>query len=176
MKQKAYPIKVAFGLEVCYFKEYENLIKDIITGYDYDFITGSVHWVDGFGFDHKKELWDNIDIDNTYKRYYEIMESLIKSKLFTGVAHPDSIKCFGHTPSYDLIPTYKHIAKLLKEYNMYAEQSGGLHLNYHTSDIGMNPLMLKIFKEYNVRMETASDAHQPSHVGVNIKKLQAMIE
>ncbi len=102
-KQITYPIKVKFGLEICYFEGYEYLIQDVLNSYSFDFATCSVHWVDGFGFDHKKERWDTIDVDKIYIRYYEIMQKLIESNLFTGVAHPDSIKVFGHKPSYELM-------------------------------------------------------------------------
>lgn len=110
MRQIEFPIKVNIGLEVCYIEEEESAIRDIIKDFDWDFVTGSVHWIDGWGFDHKKEFWEGKDTDKLYARYYEIMESLIKAKLFNIVAHPDSIKCFGHhqTAIYQ-----KHISKLL---------------------------------------------------------------
>lgn len=176
-KQITYPIKVRFGLEVCYFKDYENLIKEVTSSYPYDFITGSVHWIDEFGFDHRKELWNSIDVDKAYRRYYEIMESLISSGLFTGVAHPDSIKVFGHKPSYDLLDTYNKLAHLLNKYHLYAEQSGGLHLNYSKDcECGMNRGMLEVFKSKGVRILTASDAHSPKDVGANIVELQSLLE
>ncbi len=104
------------------------------------------------------------------------MQLLIKSNLFTGVAHPDSIKCIGHYPSYDLTSTYEELASLLKEHNMYAEQSGGLALNYNTSLLGMNEKMLHIFLANDVQIMTASDAHRPEDVGANIKVLEQLLE
>lgn len=176
-KQIAYPIKVKFGLEICYFEGYEHLIQDVLNSYSFDFATGSVHWVDGFGFDHKKELWDTIDVDEIYIRYYEIMQKLIESDLFTGVSHPDSIKVFGHKPSYELVGIYGKLADLLCRHNMYAEQSGGLHLNYSSNcELGMNESMLKIFIDKGVRILTASDAHSPTDVGADIIGLQNLLE
>jgi len=175
-RQITYPIKVKFGLEICYFDGYECLIQEIIDSYSFDFATGSVHWVDGFGFDHKKEFWDNISIDKIYIQYYEIMERLIESNLFTGIAHPDSIKVFGHKPSYDLVSTYEKLANLLCKYDMYAEQSGGLYLNYSKNcQLGMNATMLKVFIDKRVRILTASDAHSPKDVGANIVELQNLL-
>ncbi|BCN30491.1 PHP domain-containing protein [Anaeromicropila herbilytica] len=175
-KQGRYPIKIHFGLEICYFEGYEDFIHEILKHYNFDFLTGSIHWVDGFGFDHKKELWDSVDVDMTYRRYYELMKSLIKSDLFTGVAHPDSIKAFGYKPSYELLNTYEEIASLLCKHDMYAEQSGGLHLNYSEScELGMNKTMLNVFKERGVRILTASDAHSPENVGAYIRELQGML-
>lgn len=175
-KQMDYPIKIKFGLEVCYFEGYEGLIQQILGSYPFDFATGSIHWVDGFGFDHKKEFWDTVDVDKTYIRYYQIMQKLIESDLFTAVAHPDSIKVFGHKPSYGLKDTYIRLAELLCKHNMYAEQSGGLNLNYSSDyELGMNAEMLKIFIEKGVRILTASDAHSPQDVGANIMKLQRIL-
>lgn len=175
VKQTSFPIKLKFGLEICYFEGWEHLIKDVLDSYSYDFATGSVHWVDGFGFDHKKEFWESIDVDRIYIRYYEIMQKLIESDLFTGVAHPDSIKAFGHKSSYQLVDTYRKLADLLCKHDMYAEQSGGLHLNYNCHELGMNETMLKIFIDQGVRILTASDAHRPEDVGANIMELQNLV-
>ncbi len=68
------------------------------------------------------------------------------------------------------------MANLINKSNMYAEQSGGLALNYGFSEIGMNKVMLQVFKENNVKMRTASDAHRPEHVGADIHKLYQLIE
>jgi histidinol-phosphatase (PHP family) len=176
VKQISHPIKIKFGLEICYFEEYEQLIQDVLNSYSFDFATGSVHWVDGFGFDHKKELWNSLNVDKIYTRYYELMQKLIESDLFTGVAHPDSIKAFGHKASYELVGTYIRLAELLCKHKMYAEQSGGLHLNYDSNcELGMNATMLKMFINKGVPILTASDAHSPQDVGANIAELQNLV-
>jgi len=146
MRKIEFPIKVKFGLEVCYIEEEESSIRDIISDFDWDFVTGSVHWIDGWGFDHKKEFWEGKETDKEYKRYYEIMKSLIKSRLFDIVAHPDSIKCFGHQPNCDLSQTYIEIADLLNEYKMFAEQSAGLYINYGFNELGMNIIYQFIYR------------------------------
>jgi GNAT superfamily N-acetyltransferase len=99
------------------------------------------------------------------------MENLIKSRLFDIVAHPDSIKCFGHEPGCDLSQTYEKIADLLNEYEMYAEQSAGLFINYGFDELGMNKRMLKIFKDKGVKVLTVSDAHRPDDVGRFIREM-----
>lgn len=67
IRQYKFPVQVKWGLEVCYFPESEELISDLLNSFDFDFITGSIHWVDGFGFDHRAELWNGIDVDKLYK-------------------------------------------------------------------------------------------------------------
>lgn len=104
------------------------------------------------------------------------MLSLVRSGLFSGVAHPDSIKCFGHRPAFDLTSVYRLLADELNAHHMYAEQSGGLRLNYGFSELGMNETMLRTFKEKHVAIRFASDAHKPEDVGANIFDLQAITQ
>ena len=172
MKMHHFPIKIRWGLEICYFPEYEQLISEILKSYNFDFATGSIHWVNGFGFDHKKEFWNGVDVEHLYNQYYECMIKLVKSDLFTGLAHPDSIKCFDFLPPQNLSNVYFDLANQLNLHNMYIEQSGGLALNYNHHEMGMNKTLLNICKSRGVDIRYASDAHKPEDVGANIKAMQ----
>lgn len=174
MRQYTFPVQIKWGLEICYFSEYENLIGDILAAFPFDFATGSIHWVNGFGFDHKAAFWKGIDVEHIYRQYYDLMLALINSGLFTGLAHPDSIKCFHFLPDDDLTPAYTLLAEALNHHHMYAEQSGGLALNYGFPGLGMNQSMLRIFKDKNVEIQFASDAHRPEDVGQNISEMQSL--
>ena len=176
MRNMQFPIKIKWGLEICYFPEQEKLIRDILHSFDFDFAVGSIHWVDGFGFDHKAELWDDVDTEQIYLKYYNLMLQLVKSGLFSGVAHPDSIKCFHHYPTADLLDPYSLLDDELNAHHMYAEQSGGLALNYGFEELGMNQTLLNIFKNKNVDIRLASDAHKPEDVGANIAKMEAILQ
>lgn len=104
------------------------------------------------------------------------MESLIKSRLFNIVAHPDSIKCFGHQPICDLSQTYMKIADLLIEHEMFAEQSAGLFINYGFYRHGMNSKMFDIFRSKGVKIITSSDAHRPEDVGRYIREMNGLLK
>lgn len=84
MRSIEFPIKIKWGLEICYFPEYEKLIGDILHSFHFDFAVGSIHWVDGFGFDHKAEFWNGIDVEQIYRKYYDLMLRLVKSGCFPG--------------------------------------------------------------------------------------------
>jgi histidinol-phosphatase (PHP family) len=177
MRQGSFPIKVKFGLEICYFPDCEEQVKQIVSNFDWDFLTGAIHWIDGWGFDHPpiKESWIRKDVNSVYKKYYELMEKLIQSDLFDHLAHPDSIKCFNYYPDYDLTETYSNIAKLLKKNNMKTEFSLGLHINYGHKEFGINKEFLSILKQEKVELITASDAHIPEDVGRYIKEANGMV-
>jgi histidinol-phosphatase (PHP family) len=178
MRKNSFPISVKFGLEICYFPDCEEKIKNIISDFNGDFLTGGIHWIDGWGFDHPeiKEAWLEKDKNKIYKRYYELMERLIVSNLFNHLAHPDSIKCFDYYPDYDLKETYLYIAKLLKKGNMKTEFSSGLYINYGHRELGINRKFLSILKQEKVELITASDAHSPENVGRFLKEAYEIIK
>lgn len=164
IKSMKFDVKLKFGLEVCYFPENEELLRQELSKYQFDFLIGAVHFIDGIGFDLAKEVWENVDVDMMYQRYYEIMESLIKSELFTTLAHPDSIKLYNYYPSYDLKPTYRRIAQLLKKYYVSTENNTGLW-RFDFPYPGLNPEFLAILQEENVNLHLSSDAHEYQHIG-----------
>ena len=90
LKQIDFPIRLKFGLEVCYSPEHEIDIAQMKQMYSFDFLAGSIHFIDGWAFSHMKQRWNknDYDMDELYERYYALMLSLINSRLFSGVAHP----------------------------------------------------------------------------------------
>lgn len=176
VRDQHYPVEIQFGLEVCYFKEYETFIGEMTKDKGLDFLLGSIHFVDGFAFDHKPEHWIGIDVDTIYRRYFEDSISLAKSKLFDGIGHPDSIKLFGHRPSFSLMGYYESLAKELSGSNMYADQNSGVARRCpETSSLGMEKELLHVLKKKNVKIITSSDAHCPEDVGYKIRDLEICV-
>lgn len=167
-------ISVKYGLEVCYVPEYEEFLRETLSKYSFDFLVGAIHSVDGILYDmafSKELLWDKYDVNHIYKRYYELVFDLVKSDLFTQLAHPDTIKLFNYYPTYDLKPTYHKLADLLNEHHVKAENNTGCYYRYDHKDMGLSDELLDILLEHNVEMITASDAHKPEHVGSYIKEV-----
>jgi len=169
-----FPIKIKLGLEVCYFKEFEELVYLKTKGKGFDFLVGSVHFVDNFAFDHKVEFWDGVDVDKTYHRYFETSINLVKSGIYNGIAHPDCIKLFGHRPSFSLLGYYDKLAFELANKNMYAEHSSGI-LRRCNAELGMNKDMLTAMKKHGVRIITVSDAHCSEDTGSYINELNNIL-
>jgi len=176
VRMKKYPVDIKFGLEICYFKEHEEFIENLTKDKEFDFLLGSMHFVDNFAFDHKAEHWEGIDVDKIYHRYFEDSISLAKSGLFDGIGHPDSIKLFGHRPSFSLLDYYDELALELYKNGMYADQNSGVARRCsETSELGMNKELLRALKKRNVRIITSSDAHCPEDVGDKIAELEKCV-
>ncbi len=177
VRSREYPIEIKFGLEVCYFKDYEDLIVEQTKGKGFDFLLGSIHFVDDFAFDHTKELWEGIDVDETYQHYFEDSISLAKSRIFDGIGHPDTIKLFGHRPSFELTDYYERLALELARNNVYADQNSGAERRCpQTAGLGIDSEFLRALKKHNVEIITSSDAHCPEDVGYKIRELNECVE
>lgn len=177
MRYEEFPVKIHWGLEICYFSGEASAIKEIVSGFDWDFLTGAVHWVDGWGFDHPRtrNSWKDKDINSVYQQYYAIMKEMICADLFDHVAHPDSLKCFGHYATMDLRPVYAEIARQAQEHRVKLEYNCGLHLNYFHRELGLNPVFLEVLQNAGVELITASDAHHPQDVGKYITEAKEML-
>lgn len=176
VRKHNYPVKIKFGLEVCYFKEFEELVYKEAKNKELDFLVGSVHFIDNFAYDHKPEHWRGVNIDKAYRRYFETSIDLAKSGIYDGIAHPDCIKLFGHKSSFSLMEYYDTLAYELTKSNMYAEQSSGVYRRcLNTAELGMDNNMLKVMKKHSVKLQTASDAHHPQDVGLYITELEKIL-
>ena len=177
VRNEHFPVKIQFGLEICYFRDQEALVAELTRDRGFDFLLGSIHFVDGFAYDLSPELWDGIDVDRIYRRYFEDSVLLAQSGLFDGIGHPDAIKLFGHRPSYSLTDSYEQVAKALAESGMYADQnSGAARRHPETASFGIDKEFLSILKKHRVKLITSSDAHCPEDVGYKIQELEDCIQ
>ena len=171
-RSRRFPVTVKFGLEICYFKEFEPFISALTKDKGFDFLLGSIHFVDDFAFDHKAGHWTGLDVDQIYRRYFEDSVSLAESGIFDGIGHPDAIKLFGHKPSYSLLDCYESLAQALSDSKMYADQnSGATRRCPETASLGMDQELLRMLKKKNVDIISSSDAHCPEDVGYKIREL-----
>lgn len=176
VRKAEFPVRIRFGLEVCYFKGQEDFVKEQTKDLGLDFLLGSVHFVDHFAFDHTPELWNGRNVDEIYRRYYETSISLAKCGVFDGIGHPDTIKLFGHRASFPLTDYYERLAQALEESGMYADQnSGAARRHPQTASLGIDAEFLRILKKHQVPFVTSSDAHCPEDVGDKIKELEERI-
>lgn len=176
IRNEHFPVRIKFGLEICYFRKFEDFTAEQVKGKGFDFLLGSIHFVDDFAFDHKAEHWAGIDVDRIYRRYFEDSVSLAESGIFDGIGHPDTIKLFGHKPSYPLTEYYERLAQALAKNNMYADQNSGAERRCpDTASLGMEAELLRILKKHQVQIITSSDAHRPEDVGYKIRELEKRI-
>lgn len=170
IRKRDYPIKVSFGLEICWFEQHQDMIQDLTEDGFFDYLLGSVHWVDNWTFNQRKYQWLNKDVNHIYKRYFELEKSLIQSDIFDIIAHPDLIMCHGIYPSYDLTETYDELCKAANAHHVMVEMNSS-----RGKKSGFNKELLEIALKNHTNLITGSDAHCVADTGKGIEEMTNLI-
>ncbi len=168
IRQKNYPIKVSFGLEICWFEQHEDMIRNLVSDNFFDYLLGSVHWIDNWTFNQRKYQWLGRDVNEIYRRYFALENSLVNSDIFDIIAHPDLVTCHNLYPSYDLKDEYDTLCKNIKKHDMCLEMNT-------SKGLGVNKEFFDIAVLNGVKFSTGSDAHRVEDVGRNIDKVSKLI-
>lgn len=168
IRSREYPVKVSFGLEICWFEQHSDIIRELTCDGFFDYLLGSVHWVDNWTFNQRKYQWLGKDFNHIYKRYFDLENSLVQSGIFDIIAHPDLITCHGLYPDYDLTDTYRELCENVKKNNMLLEMNT-------SKGLGVNKQFFDIAKKVGVSFSTGSDAHRVEDVGRKIKEVTELI-
>lgn len=169
MRTQTFSIEVRFGLEVCYFTEHEAFIEQMKKAFSYDVFVGTIQFIDHIAFAWPKQsmemLWSKYHAGFLYRRYYEMMNALITSGLFDGVAGFDSIKALQVSCRISLQHTYHKLAVQLAKQNMFVEDDTSLAYRYQHPDGGLAAAFLTQCQEQKVSVLKVSNASKPEEVG-----------
>lgn len=167
MMQAAYPsISIKLGLEADYIPRHEDGLRRILEQYPFDYVLGSVHFIDGWGFDNPAyiDLYKTLDLNKLYHRYFELVQQAARSGLFDIMAHPDLVKKFGFRPPGNLDALYEDTARVFAKAGVCVEiNTAGLRVP--VGEIYPVEDFLRVCRNYAVPVTTGSDAHIPKHVG-----------
>ncbi|KUG04733.1 histidinol-phosphatase [hydrocarbon metagenome] len=172
IRQENDDIAVKIGLEVDYWEGREKQISLIMARYPYDYVIGSIHYIDGWAFDHPdhRDGFEQMDIDEIYRHYFEIVNSSVKSGLFTIIGHIDLVKKWGHRPFKHNVNNYiKDVLNSIKKSDLTVEiNSAGLRKP--VAQIYPAREILEIMAGMKIPITLCSDAHHPSEVGAGIRQ------
>jgi len=114
-KMRPYPVK--FGIEADYTPGMEAELAAILGEYQFDYVLGSIHFLDGWGFDNSryKAEYDKWGLFELYETYFLVLGQAAASGLFDSLAHPDLIKKFGFRPDRDITGLYQEAAGKIAE-------------------------------------------------------------
>ncbi len=163
-------IDIKLAYEVDFIDKYTN---EDITKRDVDYLIGSVHFINEWGFDNPTFIgkYKNYDIDELYSLYFLAIENMAKSNLFHIVGHLDLIKVFNKRPSKDIRLLAKKAIKAIKKSNMVVEiNTAGFRKPICEQYPCIN--LLSLIYEENINITFSSDAHRIEDVGKDLIKVQ----
>jgi histidinol-phosphatase (PHP family) len=153
-------LPVKLGLEVDYVPGREEEMRELLAPYPWDYLLGSVHYVDGLGVDGEPRLLDAVGVEEAWRRYFERLEAAARSGLFDSLSHPDLVKIFGERTHFD----YGPVADAIAESGVAVEVSTA-GLRKPVGELYPHPELLAACRERDVPVTLASDAHSPDLVG-----------
>ncbi|GGA41382.1 histidinol phosphate phosphatase domain-containing protein [Psychrobacillus lasiicapitis] len=178
-KWRSEGVELKLGIEADYFVGYERELKELLRGYPWDYIIGSVHFVDGWGFDNPQTVdkFEGIDLKTLYERFFTTVEKAIRSELFDFVAHLDNLKVFNFkVDNMDFVNWYKRIAEALVEKGTATEVNAGLYYRYPVKEMCPGPDFVKVLVDHGVEFTVSSDSHYPDDLGKFTEMNAAMLK
>ena len=172
-KYKKFTFKL--GVEADFIPGFEKKTRELLAGYPYDFVIGSVHFIDRWAFDDPEEKikWKDKDIDTVYRDYYRLLRQSAESGLFDIMGHVDLVKKFGHRASADLTPEVERTAEAFKRSGVTVEVNTS-GLRKPVNEIYPSLQTMKIYRGHGVPITFSSDSHDPRDVGRDYDKARLL--
>ena len=164
--QKKYKdkINILLGYEVDYLP---NHMDERVLNADVDYLIGSVHFLEGWGFDNPEFIgeWKKQDVDAVWQKYFDTIEAMANTKLFDIVGHLDLIKVFKFMPQGDINAMAQKALEAIKNADMVLELNvAGFRKDVKEAYPSL-PLLQQAFA-LKIPITFASDAHKPEQVAL----------
>ena len=165
-------ITLLSGLEVDYLPGYMQ--EDVLNA-DVDYLIGSVHFLDKWGFDNPEFIgeYQNRDIDTIWQEYFDAIEAMAKTGYFDIVGHLDLIKVFNFMPKKDIRLLAKKALKAIKKADMVVEINMAGYRK-PVKEPYPSPLLLEEVKALDIPITFGSDAHKPEQVSLFAKEVVSL--
>lgn len=165
-------IHILSALEVDYILHREDLIESAIFDYPFDYLIGSVHFLDTWGFDNPAFIGEYAkrDMEQCWSDYLQSITSMAQTGLFQIVGHLDLLKLFGHT-----LPSSQ-----IRNLDLTLEAIADNHLVIELNSAGWRkpinecypaPFILEKAYKKGIGITFGSDAHSIEQVGYKYDSL-----
>ena len=165
-------IDIRLGYEVDYLP---NLMDKRVLNSDVDYLIGSVHFIDKWGFDNPEFIghYKDKNIDDIWIEYFNAVSNMAKSGLFDIVGHFDLIKVFKFMPKKSIDSIAYNALKSIKQSNMVIEiNTAGFRKPIN--ELYPSQELLTIAYELGIEITFSSDAHEINQVGFEYEKALKM--
>ena len=150
-------LPVKLGLEVDYVPEREDETRELLAPYPWDYLLGSVHFIDGFGVDGEPRADRRSRVDEAWRRYFDPLAAAARSGLFDSLSHPDLVKVFG-SARRRVVRLCGQVADAIADSGVAVEVSTA-GLRKPVGELYPDPDLLAACRERGVPVTIASDAH-----------------
>jgi histidinol-phosphatase (PHP family) len=167
-------LPVKLGLEVDFVGERQEQLSEVLAPYPWDFLLGSVHWLDGLAVDQEPGVWAGRTVEQVWREYVDALAELASGGAVDVLAHPDLAKIFRQRPEPGVLAElHEQAAEAIAAAGVCIEIStAGLRkpVGELYPDLGLLAACLR----RGVAITIASDAHVPELVGKDFDQALAL--
>jgi histidinol-phosphatase (PHP family) len=162
-RRQGLPVKL--GLEVDYVGGRQARLAELLEPYPWDYLLGSVHWLDGLAVDLEPGIWAALPVDEVWRRYVGALAELAASGAVDVIAHPDLAKVLRRRPRPQLLrELHEEAAEAISGAGVCVEISTA-GLRKPVGELYPDRALLHACRARGVGVTIASDAHVPELVG-----------
>ena len=160
------------GLEVDYFDENIDDVRNTLKQYKLDYIIGSCHYAGTFPVDHDPMDWVSLsqqEIDDIWDKYWTKLLAAARTGFYTFLAHLDLPKKYGHYPTEDQTPRALEVLDAARESGTAIEiNTAGWHKP--CKEAYPSPIILREAVQRNIPIVISADAHSIHRVDRDFEK------
>jgi len=172
-------VKLRIGLEVDYFPEEERRLASILDEHPFDFIMGSLHYIEGHDVISRKGFEASLTgrrIGEALDVYYGYWKDAVKSGLFDIMAHPDYFRRPLHAIRPDPLTYEEYGSRVFEAIDSLKSYGVGVEVNSSGYRHGIEDCyptlgFLRAVKEAGIEMVTiGSDSHSADQLGMKLEE------
>ncbi len=176
--RRAFPgVPIRLGIEADFVPEEAERLGELLSRYPFDYVYGSVHYLDGWGFDDPRYIdgYGDRDLHEIYRRYFQVLGDAAECGLFDILAHPDLVKKFGFRPEKDITDLYEDCLGRIAASGLAVEVNTA-GLRKPVREMYPHPDFLRRCRELGIPATLGSDAHAPEEVGADFDLAVLMLK
>lgn len=165
-------IPIRLGLEVDFFPDRVEVLSARIAEFPFDYVIGSIHYVDGFPVDSAVGDWEPLsqdEVNDVHRRYWALVGQLADSRLFDFVGHIDLPKKFAFLPSVDLTREIEEALDAIAATGMAVEiNTAGW--DKPCAEAYPSQAILRDCRARDIPVLINDDSHHPTQIGRHFRR------
>ncbi len=163
-------ITLRLGLEVDFIPGKNEQIQAFLQGYDWDFLIGSVHEVDGLQIENNHK-WSREEGEALWSRYMALLRAAVSSGYFNLVSHPVRMRTANPYLPSNLDQELEQLAAEATRCDIALEINGYDLQTYP----GLVRRLARACALHNTPVSVGSDAHIPRQIALTHTSAEAIL-
>jgi histidinol-phosphatase (PHP family) len=163
-------ITLRLGLEVDFIPGKNEQIQAFLQGYDWDFLIGSVHEVDGLQFENNHK-WNREEGEALWSCYMALLRDAVSSGYFSLVSHPVRMRAANSYIPSNLDQELEQLAAEAARCDVALEVNGYDLQNYPS----LVRRLARACALHKTPVSVGSDAHNPHQIALTHTSAEAIL-